>query len=69
MTLSYLVSTAGHAQHQNDHHPHNIQSIPQLIEEGAEEFGAEKVVGFTSVSGADGVWSCDCFCGFINHFE
>lgn len=65
-TLSYLVSTAGHAQDQNDRHPHDIKSILQLINEGAEEFGDEKVVGFTSLrthaSASSSSWICDRFC-------
>lgn len=60
MTLSYLVSTAGHAQHQNDTHPHEIQSILQLITEGAKEFQDEKVVGFTSNEGDR--WVCERYC-------
>lgn len=60
MTLSYLVSTAGHAQHQNDTHPHDIQSILQLIADGAEEFMDEKVVGFTRV--VDDRWICERYC-------
>lgn len=60
MGLSYLVSTAGHALDQNEQHPHHIRSILQLIEEGAEEFGLEKVVGFTSTS-EDG-WVCHRYC-------
>ncbi len=64
MTFSYLVSTAGHAQHQNDLNPHEIRNILQIIEDGAKEFGEEKVVGFASVSGPDGCWSCDRHCGW-----
>ncbi len=64
MTLSYLVSTAGHAQHQNDTHPHDIQTILQLIEDGAEEFGNEKVVGFTHES--SGSWTCDRYCKLVH---
>lgn len=60
MTLSYLVSTAGHAQYQNDNYPHATQSILQLIVDGADEFGDEKVVGFTSES--NGSWKCDRYC-------
>jgi hypothetical protein len=56
MVLSYLVSTAGHAQHQNETYPHDIRTIVQLITEGAEEFGDEKVVG------SDGPWKCDRYC-------
>jgi hypothetical protein len=66
MVLSYLVSTAGHAQHQNETYPHGIRTIVQLITEGAEEFGDEKVVGFTSPEtgtvGSDGPWKCDRYC-------
>jgi hypothetical protein len=66
MVLSYLVSTAGHAQHQNETYPHDITTIVQLITEGAEEFGDEKVVGFTSpgtgVVGGDASWRCDRYC-------
>ncbi|OCF34514.1 hypothetical protein I316_03555 [Kwoniella heveanensis BCC8398] len=60
MSISYLVSTAGHAQHQNECHPHHITSILQLIQEGSQELGDEKVVGFTSLSegGSDGAWTC-----------
>ena len=64
MTLSYLVSTAGHAQNQNRLHPHDIRTILQLIEDGATELKGEKVVGFPSDSGADGRWVCECLCGF-----
>ncbi|KAJ9101904.1 putative NRPS-like protein biosynthetic cluster, partial [Naganishia cerealis] len=46
MTLSYLVSTAGHAQYQNEVYPHSISSLTQLIREGAEELGDRHVVGF-----------------------
>ena len=60
MTLSYLVATAGHAQHQNEQNPHNVQSILQLIEEGAEEFQQEKVIGFSSL--IDNRWLCDRYC-------
>jgi hypothetical protein len=60
MSLSYLVSTAGHAQAQNDEHPHGIKTIGQLIQEGAEEFGDEKVVGFTSLDA--GQWTCQRYC-------
>lgn len=63
MTLSYLVSTAGHSQAQNDQHPHDVQTILQLIEEGAEELGDEKVVGFTRLSG-EGTWTCDRLCEY-----
>lgn len=63
MALSYLVSTAGHAQSQNDRHPHDIRSIIQLIEQGADELGNEKVVGFLSLSEAD-QWVCDRYCEY-----
>ncbi|KAJ9125226.1 hypothetical protein QFC22_000181 [Naganishia vaughanmartiniae] len=46
MSLSYLVSTAGHAQYQNEVYPHRISSLTQLIREGAEELGDRHVVGF-----------------------
>ena len=63
MVLSYLVSTAGHAQHQNELYPHGIRTIVQLIHEGAEEFGDEKVVGFAAPTGsANGSWKCDLYC-------
>lgn len=62
MTLSYLVSTAGHAQRQNEAYPHDIRSILQLIDEGAEEFGDEEVVGFTSIR--NGQWQCDRYCAY-----
>jgi hypothetical protein len=61
MTLSYLVSTAGHAQAQNELYPHNVGTIVQLLQDGAEEFGDEKVVGFTSMLAGD-AWTCDTFC-------
>lgn len=61
MVLSYLVSTAGHAQEQNDANPHEVRSILQLVKEGAEELKAEKVVGFTSVT-PDGKWVCKRYC-------
>jgi hypothetical protein len=60
MTLSYLVSTAGHSQAQNEAYPHDITSVLQLITEGSAEFGNEKVVGFTSIK--DGSWRCDRYC-------
>nr|XP_019007008.1 uncharacterized protein I203_00603 [Kwoniella mangroviensis CBS 8507]OCF70469.1 hypothetical protein I203_00603 [Kwoniella mangroviensis CBS 8507] len=59
MTLSYLLSTAGHAQRQNELHPHDIQSILQLIQDGARESGSERVVGFTSKDDDQGEWRCD----------
>ncbi|WVQ94361.1 hypothetical protein IAU59_001440 [Kwoniella sp. CBS 9459] len=64
-SISYLVSTAGHAQHQNELYPHDITSILQLIQEGSEELGDEKVVGFSALSHGgggegdrDGIWEC-----------
>jgi hypothetical protein len=67
MVLSYLVSTAGHAQAQNETYPHEIKTIVQLITEGVEEFGDEKVVGFTypssgETAGAES-WTCLRYCG------
>ncbi|WWD02658.1 hypothetical protein V865_000698 [Kwoniella europaea PYCC6329] len=59
MTLSYLVSTAGHAQRQNELYPHDIQSILQLIQDGAREFGSERAVGFTSKDDDRDEWRCD----------
>lgn len=64
MTLSYLVSTAGHAQSQNDQHPHDVRNILQLIEEGAEELGDEKVVGFTTLA-AEWTWHCQRLCEWL----
>lgn len=64
MTLSYLVSTAGHAQYQNEQYPHDVRTILQLIDEGADEMGNEKVVGFTSVSD-QGEWKCDRLCQYL----
>ncbi|WWD19982.1 hypothetical protein CI109_104455 [Kwoniella shandongensis] len=58
MTLSYLITTAGHARHQNEQNPHDIQTILQLINQGSEEFGDEKVVGFTTLT-SEGRWQCD----------
>ncbi|KAJ9115675.1 putative NRPS-like protein biosynthetic cluster [Naganishia adeliensis] len=46
MSISYLVSTAGHAQYQNEQYPHNILSVNQLIREGAQELEDRPVVGF-----------------------
>jgi hypothetical protein len=73
MVLSYLVSTAGHAQHQNEIYPHDIRTIVQLITEGTEEFGDEKVVGFTSpeigTTGGDAPWRCDRYCTFLFEVE
>lgn len=60
--LSYLVSTAGHAQAQNEEYPHNIETILQLIEEGAEEFGDEKSVGFAVKT--DSGWGCERYCEY-----
>nr|XP_019010654.1 uncharacterized protein I206_03956 [Kwoniella pini CBS 10737]OCF49435.1 hypothetical protein I206_03956 [Kwoniella pini CBS 10737] len=60
MTLSYLVSTAGHAQYQNEQYPHDVENILQLINDGAKEFEQEKVVGFTSRTENAG-WTCDCY--------
>ncbi|WWC93869.1 hypothetical protein V866_000705 [Kwoniella sp. B9012] len=59
MTLSYLVSTAGHAQRQNELYPHDIQSVLQLIQDGAREFGSERVVGLTSKDDDRDGWRCD----------
>lgn len=56
MTISYLVSTAGHAQEQNDAHPHDVKTILQLIHDGAKELGDEKVVGFPDLEA--GKWVC-----------
>ncbi|WVR04200.1 hypothetical protein IAU60_001200 [Kwoniella sp. DSM 27419] len=58
MPLSYLVSTAGHAQSQNEAHPHEIRTVLQLIQQGAQELDDEKVVGFTTVSPDTGRWTC-----------
>jgi hypothetical protein len=62
--LSYLVSTAGHARYQNEQYPHDIKSIVQLVDEGAKEFGDEKVVGFASTTANGGAarWKCDRYC-------
>jgi len=69
MGLSYLVSTAGHAQSQNEDYPHDIRTILQLVTEGAEEFGDEKVVGFTSPGTAqtsrESSWICDRYCKWL----
>lgn len=46
MTISYLVSTAGHAQYQNEQYPHDVLSVNQLIREGAQELRERPVVGF-----------------------
>lgn len=66
MTLSYLISTAGHAQAQNESNPHNIRSINQLIHDGAEELGDKPVVGFAvpvKEGGRDGEeWDCERYC-------
>jgi hypothetical protein len=63
-SLSYLVSTAGHAQEQNDRYPHDITSIVQLVFEGADEFGDEPAVGFTVKRDGDGggEWGRDLYC-------
>lgn len=68
MVLSYLVSTAGHAQSQNDQHPHDVRTILQLIDEGAQEMGDEKVVGFTSVS-EQGEWKCGRLCMCASEYD
>jgi hypothetical protein len=69
MVLSYLVSTAGHAQSQNHDYPHDIRTIVQIVTEGAEEFGDEQVVGFTSPGTAEGSgeasWTCDRYCKWL----
>ncbi|ORX40318.1 hypothetical protein BD324DRAFT_655201 [Kockovaella imperatae] len=57
MTLSYLVSTAGYSREQNESYPHDITSIVQLIDEGANEFEDEPVVGFARLT--DPGWVCD----------
>jgi hypothetical protein len=73
MSLSYLVSTAGHAQYQNEVYPHNISSLTQLIREGAEELGDRHVVGFAEPltddngkdlkdSGGRLLWQCYRLC-------
>ena len=62
MTLSYLVSTAGHSRAYNEKYPHGIRSIIQLIEEGAAEFGDEPVVGFPVLSGSR--WTCRNYCEY-----
>ena len=73
MPLSYLVSTAGHAQYQNERHPHHIRSLTQLIREGAEDLGDRAVVGFARPRGDAGgkdtkdedgrtIWQCDRYC-------
>jgi hypothetical protein len=73
MTISYLVSTAGHAQYQNEQYPHHIQSLTQLIREGAEDLGNRPVVGFArpevDTQGKDKkdeggriIWQCDRYC-------
>lgn len=74
MPISYLVSTAGHAQHQNEQYPHRIESLTQLIREGAADLGDRAVVGFArpevNAQGKDKkdedgriVWHCDRYCG------
>jgi acyl-CoA synthetase (AMP-forming)/AMP-acid ligase II len=65
MSLSYLVSTAGHAQAQNDDYPHDITSITQLIREGARELGDRSVVGFAVPSTkVEGEWECERYCKY-----
>jgi hypothetical protein len=68
MSLSYLVSTAGHAQAQNEENPHDIVTLNQLVREGARELQDRPVVGFavpnstsTSASEKDG-WGCEQYC-------
>jgi hypothetical protein len=68
MSLSYLVSTAGHAQDQNDENPHDIVTLNQLVRQGARELQDRPVVGFavpksesTSASEKDG-WGCEQYC-------
>lgn len=68
MSLSYLVSTAGHAQAQNDEKPHDIVTLNQLVRQGARELQDRPVVGFavpkstsTSESEMDG-WGCEQYC-------
>lgn len=61
--LSYLVSTAGHAQEQNEQHPHRIRSIIQLLTDGVREFDVDPVVGFTVLRGNK--WECDTYCSSI----
>jgi hypothetical protein len=68
MSLSYLVSTAGHAQAQNDENPHDIVTLIQLVRQGARELQDRPVVGFavpksesTSASEKDG-WGCEQYC-------
>lgn len=68
MSLSYLVSTAGHAQAQNDENPHDIVTLNQLVRQGARELQDRPVVGFavpksesTSASEKDG-WGCEQYC-------
>lgn len=63
MTISYLVSTAGHAQEQNDAHPHDIKTILQLIEDGAKELEDEKVVGFPDLEAQK--WVCRRYSGSL----
>jgi hypothetical protein len=73
MSLSYLVSTAGHAQYQNEQYPHSVLSVNQLIREGAQELEDRPVVGFAKPQlGASGkdkkddqgriLWECHRFC-------
>lgn len=71
--ISYLVSTAGHAQYQNEQFPHDILSVNQLVREGAQELGDRPVVGFAKpelddkgMEKKDGegrvIWDCQRFC-------
>jgi hypothetical protein len=72
MSLSYLVSTAGHAQAQNDENPHDIVTLNQLVRQGARELQDRPVVGFavpksTSTSGSSSSsgkdsWGCVEYC-------
>jgi hypothetical protein len=72
MSLSYLVSTAGHAQAQNDENPHDIVTLNQLVRQGARELQDRPVVGFavpksTSTSGSSyssekDSWGCEEYC-------
>lgn len=68
MSLSYLVSTAGYAQAQNDENPHDIVTLNQLVRQGARELQDRPVVGFavpksksTSASEKEG-WGCEQYC-------
>ena len=63
MSLSYLVSTAGHAQAQNDENPHDIVTLNQLVRQGAKELGDKPVVGFAVPSTTEkDVWGCEQYC-------